>query len=125
VALASFASFERVQGKAPLSRLAWHGALSVDYILDGHGFPLYIDANPRLVEPVNAMLAGVNLADCLVRLSLGRTSPLPEPRAGERTISGLQALIGAAERGAARAISSARPGSSSKGPALMRAALKS
>lgn len=102
MALPSFASFERVQGKAPLSRLAWHGALSVDYILDGRGFPLYIDANPRLVEPVNAMLAGVNLADCLVQLSLGTHVALAGAARGERTISGLQALIGAAERGAAR-----------------------
>jgi biotin carboxylase len=83
-------------------RLSWHGALSLDYILDEHESPLYIDANPRLVEPVNAMLAGADLADCLVQLSLGRSVPVPEPRAGVRSHLGLQALIGAAERGAGK-----------------------
>ncbi len=99
-------SVRRPAVRAHLARLgeqlAWHGALSVDYILDGTGSPLYIDANPRLVEPVNAALAGVDLADCLVQLSLGRVSPLPEPREGVRTHLGVQALIGAAEGGATR-----------------------
>ena len=66
--------------------LNWHGALSVDYILDEHGNPHYIDCNPRLVEPVNAMLAGVPLTETLVRLSLGESvSELPPGREGIRT----------------------------------------
>jgi hypothetical protein len=35
-----------------------HGALSADAILTGQG-PQYIDVNPRPVEPVNALRAGV------------------------------------------------------------------
>jgi len=34
--------------------LGWHGCLSIDYLLDPEqATPLYIDANPRLVELVN------------------------------------------------------------------------
>jgi len=37
--------------------LAWHGALSFDYILDdATGTPNCFDANPRLVEPMNGWL---------------------------------------------------------------------
>jgi len=31
----------------------------------------FIDANPRLVEPMTGVYSGVNLADILVRVSLG------------------------------------------------------
>ena len=42
--------------------LNWHGALSFDYILNAvTGVPLFFDANPRLVEPMNAWLSGVDL----------------------------------------------------------------
>lgn len=52
--------------------LQWHGALSLDYILQRENqTPLFIDANPRLVEPMNAAFSGVNLADVLVRVSTG------------------------------------------------------
>jgi hypothetical protein len=52
--------------------LRWHGALSLDYILPlQNQVPLFIDANPRLVEPMNATFGGVNLADLLVRVSTG------------------------------------------------------
>src|SRR6185369_9579020 len=40
-------------------KLNWHGPLSVDYIFDES--PFYIDGNPRLVEPMNASLSGVDL----------------------------------------------------------------
>jgi hypothetical protein len=33
--------------------------------------PLFIDANPRLVEPMNGVFAGVNLAGHLLRISTG------------------------------------------------------
>ncbi len=43
-------------------RLGWHGALSVDYILLREGESLrYIDCNPRLVEPMSALLAGLDV----------------------------------------------------------------
>ncbi|ACA16050.1 protein of unknown function DUF201 [Methylobacterium sp. 4-46] len=82
------------------AHLAWHGALSVDYFIDESGaHPLYIDGNPRLVEPMAATLAGLNLADLLVQVSLGR--PVPRcltGRPGIRTRLSLQALLGAALR---------------------------
>jgi biotin carboxylase len=40
--------------------LGWHGALSADLILTPEG-PVFIDVNPRLVEPVNAARSGVDL----------------------------------------------------------------
>jgi predicted ATP-grasp superfamily ATP-dependent carboligase len=83
--------------------LAWHGALSVDYILDERGTPLYIDANPRLVEPMNARLAGNDLAGLLAAVSLGHAAaPATESRAGARTHLTVQALVGAALEGATR-----------------------
>ena len=52
--------------------LNWHGALSFDYILDeADRTPHFIDANPRLVEPMNAWLSGVDLPGALLRISLG------------------------------------------------------
>jgi len=86
-------------------RLAWHGALSVDYIVpsDGLDVPLYIDCNPRLVEPMSALLSGNDLADLLVRLSLGEApAGVAEGRAGTRTHQGLQALLGCALAGGTR-----------------------
>lgn len=79
--------------------LAWHGALSVDYILPEGGAPLYVDCNPRLVEPMSAHLAGLDLAGLLVRVSLGETpAEVPPSRAGVRTQLGLQGVLGCAAR---------------------------
>jgi predicted ATP-grasp superfamily ATP-dependent carboligase len=79
-------------------RLQWHGAMSVDLIYDEkRRQPFYIDTNPRLVEPVNALLSGVNLAELLVRISLGESPPtVPEGREGVRTRQAIQALLGSA-----------------------------
>jgi hypothetical protein len=78
--------------------LRWHGALSLDYIVED-GTPLFIDANPRLVEPVNAVLSGVNLADALVKLSLGEAvAALPASRPGAQTHMLLMAMLSAADR---------------------------
>jgi predicted ATP-grasp superfamily ATP-dependent carboligase len=83
-------------------RLAWHGALSVDYILV-EATPHYVDCNPRLVEPMSAALAGLDLADLLVRVSLGEPPPVvPAARAGTRTHLAMQVLLGRALRGATR-----------------------
>ncbi|WP_027583561.1 hypothetical protein [Bradyrhizobium sp. Ai1a-2] len=84
--------------------LAWHGAMSVDYVMpiDSH-VPLLIDCNPRLVEPLNAFRAGTDLVDLLLRVSLGETpQPLPESRTGVRTHLAMQALLGQASRGGTR-----------------------
>jgi len=83
-------------------RLGWHGALSVDYILADEA-PLFIDCNPRLVEPMSAYLAGLDLVDLLLRVSRGETpEPALEGRAGLTTHLAMQALLGCAARGGTR-----------------------
>jgi predicted ATP-grasp superfamily ATP-dependent carboligase len=86
------------------NRLAWHGALSIDYLMpDSGGTPLLIDCNPRLVEPMSAYLAGTDLVGLLLQLSRGETPPLlPESREGVRTHLAMQALLGCASRGGSR-----------------------
>ena len=85
-------------------KLAWHGALSVDYILPGDdATPLLIDCNPRLVEPMSAYLAGIDLVGLLLRVSLGEVpAAAGESRAGVRTHLAMQALLGCASRGGTR-----------------------
>ena len=84
--------------------LRWHGAISFDYIVpEQGGVLLYIDCNPRLVEPMSAKLAGLDLADVLVRVSCGDVpSDVPESRAGVRTHIAIQALLGCALRDRSR-----------------------
>ncbi len=78
--------------------LDWHGALSMDAILDDGG-PRYIDLNPRLVEPGNAHRSGVDLVGALVDLALGGVPAAQGPgRAGVLTHQSLIALLGAAAR---------------------------
>ena len=81
--------------------LAWHGAWSLDYILTEQG-PAYIDSNPRLVEPMSAQLCGLDLAELLLQISLGRRPAPARSRAGERTHLAMQALLGVANRTASR-----------------------
>ena len=84
--------------------LDWHGALSVDYIMPQDGSaPLLIDCNPRLVEPMNAYRAGVDLVGLLLLISLGETpAPLPQSREGVLTHLAMQALLGCGVRGGTR-----------------------
>ncbi len=86
--------------------LDWHGALVLDYLYDrAEAQPYYIEANPRLVEPMNAVLSGVNLADILAQLSLGRSfaaEPLRVGRFGVRSHSLAATLLGQADGGASR-----------------------
>jgi predicted ATP-grasp superfamily ATP-dependent carboligase len=101
-------SVSRPQVRALLAtigeNLAWHGALSVDYILpDNSAIPLLIDCNPRLVEPMSAYLAGLDLVGLLIEVSQGETpAAAPESRAGVRTHLAMQALLGCASRGGTR-----------------------
>jgi hypothetical protein len=85
-------------------KLDWHGALSIDYVmLDDDATPRLIDCNPRLVEPMSAYLAGVDLLSLLLRVSLGETpAAAPEGRADVRTHLAMQALLGCASRGGSR-----------------------
>jgi predicted ATP-grasp superfamily ATP-dependent carboligase len=84
--------------------LCWHGALSVDYMLPpAEAMPFYVDCNPRLVEPMSAHLAGVDLIDLLLQVSVGESPPaVADSRAGVRTHLALQALFGCALRGGTR-----------------------
>lgn len=82
--------------------LGWHGALSVDYVLSAEG-PFYIDCNPRLVEPMSALLCGVDLAGLLVQVSCdGKSDSVRPSAAGIRTHLSMQVLLGAADRGVSR-----------------------
>jgi predicted ATP-grasp superfamily ATP-dependent carboligase len=84
-------------------RLGWHGALSVDIIMTEQGSHLFIDCNPRLVEPMSAYLAGLDLVDLLLRVSQGKTPDLaPDSREAVRTHLAMQALLGGAARGGSR-----------------------
>jgi hypothetical protein len=79
--------------------LDWHGALSADVILGLDG-PRFIDINPRLVEPVNALACGVDLAGALVEVARhGSGRPQPTAVPGARTHQLLLAVLGAAQQG--------------------------
>ncbi|MGH6768768.1 MAG: hypothetical protein ACRECO_07085 [Xanthobacteraceae bacterium] len=88
------------------AHLRWHGALSVDYIIErGTDRPSYIDCNPRLVEPMSALLAGLDLTDVLLRVSCGENpTAVPNSRPGVRTHISMQALLGCALRDTSRLI---------------------
>jgi biotin carboxylase len=86
--------------------LDWHGALSADVIASEAGIQ-FIDINPRLVEPVNALISGVDLVRALVAVACSGTSrPQPPGRPGTRTHQLLLAVLAAAQhegrRGVAR-----------------------
>ncbi len=78
--------------------LHWHGPLSMDVIVTPEG-PLVIDVNPRIVEPANAQLAGVDLVGAVLDLARKRhPAPLAAGAAGVRSHQLLLAVLGAAER---------------------------
>ena len=85
-------------------KLAWHGALSVDYLLPDDGAaPRLVDCNPRLVEPMSAYVAGLDLVGLLLRISQGEVpAAAGESREGIRTHLAMQALLGCAARGGTR-----------------------
>jgi glutathione synthase/RimK-type ligase-like ATP-grasp enzyme len=85
-----------------VAALDWHGALSMDLIAADDG-PVIIDVNPRLVEPANALAAGVDLVAAMVHVA--GNAPAPERSsggAGVRTRQTLLAILGAAEQHGAR-----------------------
>jgi hypothetical protein len=82
--------------------LGWHGALSAD-VIAGPAGPVFIDINPRLVEPANALASGTDLAGALVEVALSGTSrPQPDGAPGVRTHQLLLAVLGAAQHGGRR-----------------------
>jgi hypothetical protein len=81
-----------------VAALDWHGALSMDLIV-ADGGPVIIDVNPRLVEPANALAAGVDLVAAM--LEVAGHAPAQERSsggAGVRTRQTLLAILGAAEQ---------------------------
>jgi hypothetical protein len=76
----------------------------IDYFYDHEsGTPEYIECNPRIGETVNAMLAGVNLPQLLVKISTGASpSPVPLGRIGVRTHNLFMILMSAAYDGRSR-----------------------
>ena len=79
-----------------VAALDWHGALSMDLIAADSG-PVIIDINPRLVEPANALVAGVDLVAAM--LDVARNARPREWFAGNtgvRTRQTLLAILGAA-----------------------------
>jgi hypothetical protein len=85
-------------------RVGWHGAMFLDYFYDhATGRAEYIEANPRIGETVNAMLCGVNLADLVVRISLGEEVEAVGPgKVGVRSHVGFLGLLSQAINGANR-----------------------
>jgi ATP-grasp domain len=82
--------------------LDWHGALSADVIVGDDG-PVVIDVNPRLVEPQNAYLSGVDLVGAMLDLATGNhPTAQPEGRPGVTTHQLLLAILGAAQHGRGR-----------------------
>ena len=82
--------------------LEWHGALSADVILEAGG-PVFIDVNPRLVEPENAWHSGVDLVGPMMELALGSRPGLqPRSRSGVATHQLLLAILGSAQQGRGR-----------------------
>jgi glutathione synthase/RimK-type ligase-like ATP-grasp enzyme len=80
------------------AELAWHGALSADVILADSG-PVFIDMNPRLVEPGNARRSGVDLVSPMLELALGsRPAIQPLGAPGVSTHQLLLAVLGAAQK---------------------------
>jgi biotin carboxylase len=85
-----------------VTALEWNGALSMDLIVADSG-PVIIDLNPRLVEPANALAAGVDLVAAM--LDVAGDAPAqarPAGSAGKRTRQTLLAILGAAEHQGAR-----------------------
>lgn len=101
-----------------VGELAWHGPLALDVIERG-GDLYVIDVNPRLVEPVNALDAGVDLIGAMLELGQGgapREQPAGLP--GMRTHQALMAILGAAlnERSRGAVLREAIAAFTAKGP---------
>jgi predicted ATP-grasp superfamily ATP-dependent carboligase len=81
-----------------VAALDWHGALSMDVIIADDGFTI-IDVNPRLVEPANALAAGVDLVAAMLDV-VGAAPAVPRSSgsADVRTRQTLLAILGAAQQ---------------------------
>ena len=97
--------------------LNWHGALFLDYFYDpATQTPLYIECNPRIGGACQAMTAGVNLAQQLVKISAGeKAEPLPLGQEGVRFHQGFLMMLTLALEGANRLAIVGRIGTPSPG----------
>lgn len=88
-----------------MTSLEWHGGLSMDVIMSDIG-PMIIDINPRLVEPMNAYLSGVDLVQAMLDLRVSDKAPVrPVGREGVLSHQSLLSILGVAEQtGSRRAI---------------------
>jgi hypothetical protein len=74
--------------------LNWHGGITLDYIYRGSD-RLYIECNPRTVEPANAAASGVDLPGLQLALSLGEhPAEVPPGKTGIQTHSSLAVILG-------------------------------
>lgn len=92
--------FERIG-----ERLGWHGPLSIDYLYeDETGTPRYIDASPRLVEPMSAFINGCDLPRAQLLSSLGRGGEIPRSLGtrGKKSRMAMLALLKKAADGGGR-----------------------
>jgi predicted ATP-grasp superfamily ATP-dependent carboligase len=80
--------------------LSWHGSFSADYFWDeASNTACYIDANPRLTEPMNAYFDGVDLPHLQIQLSLSQhPATLQHDSQATRSHNTVQGLLGAATR---------------------------
>jgi hypothetical protein len=82
--------------------LRWHGGLSADAIATEAG-PVFIDVNPRLVEPGNAWRSGVDLTGALLDVArAGQPAGQLPGRPGVATHQLLLAILGAGAGGRGR-----------------------
>jgi hypothetical protein len=83
--------------------LNWHGPLAIDYFFDEEkGIPFYIDASPRLVEPMNAVINNINIPEYLVRLSADKDLPCVTKTEKKKTHMLMMSLMYKAENKASR-----------------------
>ncbi len=84
--------------------LNWHGPISLEYFYnDATEQPVYIEANPRIGETLNAEISGVRLCDAVVRIALGeQVERLPDATPGVVSHNGFVVMIADAYNGATR-----------------------
>jgi glutathione synthase/RimK-type ligase-like ATP-grasp enzyme len=80
--------------------LAWHGGLTLDYLWSDDRGPLFLECNPRTVEPGNAVASRVPIPELQLRLSAGEhfSGPPVIGRPGVRTHSLIAICMSAAAR---------------------------
>lgn len=87
-------AFAREDIKRVGEYLNWHGGITLDYLYRGSK-RLYIECNPRTVEPANAAVSGVDLPGLQLALSLGEHPAEVSPgEVGVKTHSALAILLG-------------------------------